>query len=145
MTEPALTVIDTNVVLDWLVFDEPGTRPVVAAIQAGRLCWISTAEMRAEQRHVIRGLVNSRWQADPDALESAYARWATICEAPLVAVGARCSDKDDQIFIDLALARRAPWLLTRDRALLKLARRARAVGTEVLSPECWYAMDTRPA
>jgi uncharacterized protein len=145
MTEPALTVIDTNVVLDWLVFDEPSTRPVAAAIEAGRLHWISTAAMLAEQRHVIRGLASSRWLADPLTLESAYARWATMTEAPQVLTSPRCSDPDDQIFIDLALARRAPWLLTRDRALLKLGRRARAAGTQVLTPDAWQAIAISPA
>jgi len=145
MAEPALTVIDTNVLLDWLVFDEPSTRPLVAALHAGRLRWISTEAMLAEQRHVIRGLVGSRWPADPEALETAYARWATVLEAPArPATTPRCTDPDDQIFVDLALARRAPWLLTRDRALLKLGRRTRAVGTEVLTPAAWTALAASP-
>lgn len=35
-----------------------------------------------------------------------------------------CSDPDDQVFLDLAVTRGATFLLSRDRALLKLARRA---------------------
>jgi hypothetical protein len=31
----------------------------------------------------------------------------------------------------------ARWLLSRDRAVLKLARRLRAYGVEVLTPERW--------
>jgi predicted nucleic acid-binding protein len=46
----------------------------------------------------------------------------------------RCRDADDQVFIDLALVHRARWLLTRDKALLALARRARPLGTEILRP-----------
>lgn len=141
MAEPALTVIDTNVLLDWLVFDEPSTRPLVAALEAGRLRWISTVAMLAEQRHVIRGLVGSRWPADPQALEAAYARWVTTVEAPpRLPATPRCTDPDDQIFVDLALAHRARWLLTRDRALLKLGRRTRAAGTEVLTPQAWSTL-----
>jgi predicted nucleic acid-binding protein len=49
----------------------------------------------------------------------------------------RCTDTDDQKFIDLALAHGARWLLSRDRAVLKLGRRTRVLGLEVLTPEIW--------
>jgi predicted nucleic acid-binding protein len=39
------------------------------------------------------------------------------------------------VFIDLALAHRARWLLTRDKALLSLARPARVLGVEILKPQ----------
>ena len=49
----------------------------------------------------------------------------------------RCTDPDDQCFIDLAMSRRTPWLVTRDHALRRLARRARPFGVAVLTPEAW--------
>ena len=45
-----------------------------------------------------------------------------------------CSDRDDQKFLDLAYTARADWLVTRDKALLKLARRARRDGLKILAP-----------
>ena len=51
----------------------------------------------------------------------------------------RCRDPDDQMFIDLALSARAQWLVTRDRALLVLARRARLRGVTVIRPVDWPA------
>lgn len=137
--ELPLTVLDTNVVLDWLVFDEPRARPLIAAITASRLRWLTTQAILVEQRHVFASFAASRWRADPQALEAACARWSRIVEAPIVVRAPRCSDADDQVFIDLALAHRARWLVTRDRALLKLARRMRAFGTEVLTPAAWAA------
>lgn len=144
MPEPVLTVIDTNVLLDWLVFDEPSVRALASAVTDGRLHWISTEAMRAEQRHVVCSLATSRWRAEPEVLESAYARWATMTDVPTIVGTPRCSDPDDQMFIDLALARRAPWLITRDRALLRLARRARSAGTEVITPQRWSALTIAP-
>ena len=55
----------------------------------------------------------------------------------------RCSDPDDQCFIDLAVARRTPWLVTRDHALRRLARRAGAFGVAVLTPEAWARAQTQ--
>ena len=51
----------------------------------------------------------------------------------------RCTDPDDQTFIDLALSRGAQWLLSRDRAVLKLAKRARVLGLHILTPAAWAA------
>lgn len=58
----------------------------------------------------------------------------TLPPAPL---NLRCSDADDQIFVDLALAQGARWLITHDRALLKLARRAGGRGLAIVTPTCW--------
>ena len=49
-----------------------------------------------------------------------------------------CSDPDDQCFIDLAVAHAADALLSRDKALLRLARHARRrFGVQVLTPEAF--------
>ena len=45
-----------------------------------------------------------------------------------------CSDRDAQKFLGLAYAARADWLVTKDKALLKLARRARRDGLKILAP-----------
>ena len=49
----------------------------------------------------------------------------------------RCSDIDDQKFIDLAVAARAVALLSADRAVLRLARRASAWGLAITTVERW--------
>ena len=38
------------------------------------------------------------------------------------------------MFVDLAYSVRADWLITKDKALLKLARRARAAGLAIVEP-----------
>jgi predicted nucleic acid-binding protein len=48
-----------------------------------------------------------------------------------------CRDPDDQKFIDLALAAKAQWLVSRDKALLALAKRAKARGLLIVKPEAW--------
>jgi predicted nucleic acid-binding protein len=48
----------------------------------------------------------------------------------------RCTDPDDQKFIDAAIVS-AQWLISRDRAVLKLARRAAALGLRIVTPERW--------
>ncbi|WP_440131005.1 PIN domain-containing protein, partial [Rubrivivax gelatinosus] len=60
-------VLDTNVVLDWLVFDDPATRPLAAALEAGRLRWIATGPMLDELLHVLQRPELDRWRAACEA------------------------------------------------------------------------------
>ncbi|WP_418230155.1 PIN domain-containing protein [Burkholderia mayonis] len=47
----------------------------------------------------------------------------------------KCKDRDDQKFLELAYAARADWLVSKDRALLKLARRTeRDFGFRIAQP-----------
>ena len=46
-------VIDTNIALDLLVFDDPGCAPLAAALEAGALQWLATAAMRDEFARVL--------------------------------------------------------------------------------------------
>lgn len=141
-------VLDTNVLLDWLVFADPGVTRLFAAVRDGALRWVATEPMLDELRHVLgRPPLLAR---RPQALEDAIAaRCAVVDTPPELRRTLLCSDPDDQKFIDLALHRRTPWLISRDRALLKLARRARSHGVQVCPPAHWSppedsAAKTRP-
>ena len=135
----ASLVLDTNVVLDWLVFRDARAGPLDTAIRSGRWRWQATPSMREELEHVLTYEDIAAWKPDRQALSAAWDRWAVIVEpcSPSLAVPLRCTDPDDQKFIDLALSLPGATLLSRDRAVLKLARRARAHGLLILPPERW--------
>jgi predicted nucleic acid-binding protein len=47
----------------------------------------------------------------------------------------KCKDRDDQKFLELAHAAQADWLVSKDRAVLKLAKRiARDFGFQIAQP-----------
>ena len=132
-------VLDTNVLLDWFVFDNPGVQAVRASIETGRCRWLGCAAMQDELAYV---LAHGPLKPAADRIERALTSFEALCQRadlpqvlPLQRL--RCSDPSDQVFVDLALAHRADWLLTRDRALLKLARRARPHGLTIAVPEAW--------
>lgn len=131
-----LAVLDTNVVLDWLVFDDPGVQALAGALSAGRLQWITTAAMLDELAAVLKRPALACWTPKlPAAWARATAASRRVVAPPLAASRVLwCSDPDDQKFIDLALAWPTAWLFSRDRALLKLARRAQAQGLQVSRP-----------
>jgi predicted nucleic acid-binding protein len=139
-TAHPLVVLDTNVVLDCLLFHNSECKSLWRALRAGELYWVGTAAMRDELAHVLgRGDLDS-WHPN---LPEIWSNWDRHCvempvPPPAAAMGQlRCTDPDDQKFIDLAVSCRARWLLSRDRAVLRLARRLRDVGVQAQPPGVW--------
>lgn len=126
-------VLDTNVVLDLLVFDDPATPALQQALDEGALRWIATPVMREELArvleypHLVVRLDHYRLSADDvlAAFDRQVQRVDVAPRAPMV-----CRDPDDQKFIDLAVAHRAQ-LLSKDHAVLKLRKRLLLQGVPV--------------
>jgi predicted nucleic acid-binding protein len=144
--EPPCIVLDTNVVLDWLYFRDVRCAALANAVTGHRVRWIASAPMRDEIEHVLeRGSLGTRWPEGPATVRHGWHRWATMVEAAAGAapLALRCTDADDQKFIDLALGARAFALLSADRAVLRLARRASAFGLAISTVAGWR-MDAPP-
>jgi len=141
----ALTVVlDTNVWIDILVYNDPVSRPIRAALESGRLDAVIDTACLYELNRVLDYPQFARFAIDkaaaiattlaltrqlnaqPDegvaaALPGADTTIAAhVAHAPVLP---RCSDRDDQKFLELAAAGNARWLVTKDKALLKLAKR----------------------
>lgn len=130
-----LIVLDTNALLDWLVFKDPAMTPVAQGIHSGALRWLACPQMQREWQFVWPRTCFARWQPDAALAEAAFTHATMVDDPPRGPM--RCKDPDDQVFIDLALHGRAQWLLSKDAALLKLARRAQACGVQILRPQAW--------
>lgn len=131
-------MLDTNAVLDWLLFDDPRMRDVAAAIEQGRLRWVATAAMHGEFVHVLgRGLAAAHG-ADPARLKLTWEQHCTEhLPVPPAAAPLRCTDTDDQKFLDLAITAGVRWLVSRDRAVLKLRSKAAVLGLAIVTPGQW--------
>ena len=126
--------------MDWLVFNDPRVQALTTAVTSGRLCWLVAPAMRDEIRHVLGRGVAASYAPDLAFIEAQFDAHAhlvdTIDPQPL-AGRLVCRDPDDQKFIDLALAAGARWLISRDKAVLALAKRARPRGLAIVTPERW--------
>lgn len=128
-------VLDTNIVLDAFVFDDPRARPLKLALAAHQLEWIATKAMRDELVRVLaypkivpRMLFH---QVDAAHVLAQFDGQATLVDsAPKAAV--TCRDPDDQIFIDLAVSQQA-LLLSKDQAVLCMHKRLGALSVRVQS------------
>ena len=120
-----LLVLDTNIVLDLLVFDDAVARPLKAELALGRVRWIATQAMRDELERVL-AYEHIASQLRSRGLDAAGVLEGFDRDALLVPVAPRaqpaCRDPDDQKFIDLAIAHRCV-LLSKDAAVLAMTKR----------------------
>ena len=127
-------VLDTNVWLDCLMFEDPRLQTWVAALAEGR-CQALICERTREEW--LRMVAHARFQPRSRSREAqieVFHSWTELCPDP-PPCGLRPRDPDDQVFVDLAVHERASHLLTRDKALLKLRRKALAHQLTISLPE----------
>ena len=100
--EPTTAVLDTHVVLDWLLFHDPRAVPLDSALRCGRLRWLACARMRAEFEFTLASASLARWQPQREQLLAHFDRYAWLLpEPPPAPLRLRCVDPDDQVFVDL--------------------------------------------
>lgn len=116
-------VLDTNIVLDLYHFREPAVAPLEAALQDRTLrCLASPATLD----ELARVLAYPQFGMDAPTQESlfqAYRARVTLVEPTDIPPLPRCRDRDDQKFLELAAVGGAQWLISKDKEVLRLARR----------------------
>lgn len=127
---PCPVVIDTNWVLDLWVFDDPGARALRLALERGQAHWLACPAMREELERVLDyPAVRKRRESAGLVVAQVLARFdGTAHQVPAPPpCGVKCRDRDDQVFVDLAVQHRAT-LLSKDAQVLALQRRLAAMG-----------------
>ncbi len=126
-------VLDTNIVLDIYLFQDPRTAPLREQLQSKQLVWIATQHMRNELERVIAythiAAKLAFYQKTAEDILQAFDQSAQLTQAPAAKAPYTCKDADDQVFIDLAchLASTRPkqtvHLISKDKAVLSMRKR----------------------
>ncbi len=127
---PKRIVIDTNVCLDLFVFHDQRWNEILEALQKGSLKAYTRSECRDEWLAVLKyPHLPIKAENLPD-IQSQFDQLIE-CIAPTMLSEIKlpvCSDRDDQKFLEIARDTNAHFLITKDKALLKLAKRIRKLG-----------------
>ncbi len=124
---PLRLVLDTNVWLDWLVFDDPAVAPLQRAHADGAIELFSDEACTRELIAVLNYDLGKR-SLDAEKQKARLAAFHALvrtagASTPAATSLPRCRDPDDQKFLELARDCSADYLVTKDIALLVLARR----------------------
>lgn len=162
-------VLDTNVVIDWLVFDDAFLASFRELVRARSVQVITHAPAVEELQRVLGYPILKLSVERQAAVFEQYTSLATLFEADsaragaltsadvLAAAGAampselplgfpRCRDSDDDPFLELAWRAGAEALVSRDKAVLKLARKARKFGFQIYDvPRMVAVLGTSPS
>ena len=123
--EPRPVILDTNVVLDMLIFDDPHIPPIRELVAQGAVRWIADQAQRIELERVLHySQIAPRVAFYGKTVAGVLAAFDAAVEYVPEAQKIRftCTDPDDQHFLDLASAHKA-LLVSKDKAVLKLRKR----------------------
>jgi putative PIN family toxin of toxin-antitoxin system len=131
-------VLDTNVCLDLFVFNDPRWATLLAGLRDNRLEAITRHSCREEWLAVLHYPRLPITDENRPAIIHAFDTLIR-CENPTTSSTIKlpiCSDPDDQQFMELARDAKATHLITKDKALLKCAKRvARFNLFQIVAPE----------
>jgi putative PIN family toxin of toxin-antitoxin system len=124
MSSRPVVVLDTNIALDWLVFEDGGMPELMAAIETGQIV-IATNDACIDE--LKRVLAYPIFALDVTAQDRCLNKYTAIAKpfaprASLLGQIPRCRDRDDQKFLELAAHARAEALISKDNAVLGLRR-----------------------
>jgi putative PIN family toxin of toxin-antitoxin system len=132
-------VLDTNVLVSLYVFADSRFAPLRTRIESGEWLAITNDACFGEFRRVLAYPLFALSEARQEEALVAYKAIVTsLAEPPADVISSlpRCKDRDDQKFLELARDSQADWLVTADKALLRLARRDKLRGLfRILTPE----------
>ena len=136
---PNRLVLDTNVLLDLFVFHDPRWSALLDLLNSGAIHGVTRADCRREWLYVLH---YPYLPLDDGTRQVATAEFDRLIQMSSAPTGAAplpvCSDRDDQKFLELARDAQACVLVTKDKALLKLARRTAKAGMfRILTPQAW--------
>ena len=136
-------VLDTNVCLDLFVFHDPRWATLLAAIESGTVEAVTRADCRDEYRVVLN---YSHLPLDEQTRAVSAERFDALIRVvepqPKLVRLPVCTDRDDQKFLEVARDAGAEILITKDKALLKLARKTAQAGLfRIMVPEAWLKLE----
>ena len=133
-----LLVLDTNVCLDLFVFHDPRWVDLLRGLQQGSLKAVTNQGCRDEWLAVLQYKHLPVTDEHRPAIIDAFDQFIDLIEpatrstVPLPI----CTDPDDQQFMELARDIQATHLITKDKALLKCAKRVANAGLfQIIKPE----------
>ena len=125
-------VLDTNVILDLLVFKDPSTEPIRLALDTRQVDAVRSEASMLELIDVIQRPTFKLSREEQDSILQAWERATRLLEKTAIEPAPfTCRDLDDQVFINMAYSLRPALLLSKDLRVLELRSIAKRHSVEI--------------
>ena len=125
-------VLDTNIILDLLVFKDPSAEPIRLLLDAKLVDAVRTPASMEELMDVIGRPAFKLSPEDQEAIVQAWEASSRLLESTAIEPAPfTCRDQDDQVFLDMAYSLRPALLLSKDLRVLELQAIAKRHGVEI--------------
>ncbi|MBC3879889.1 putative toxin-antitoxin system toxin component, PIN family [Undibacterium sp. LX40W] len=122
-------VLDTNVCLDLFAFHDPRWTPIMNALADKSLHAITRDDCREEWLAVLHYPHLPVDDQNRGAIVASFDEFISVQNFPAKQLRLPiCTDKDDQKFLEISRDAEVAVLVSKDKALLKLARKTKALG-----------------
>lgn len=135
-------MLDTNVILDLLVFQDPTAESIRHLLDAKLVDAVRSEASMLELIDVIQRPMFKLSREEQDIILQAWESVTRLLEnAAIESAPFTCRDLDDQIFLDMAYSIRPALLLSKDLLVLELRTRAKPHGVEITNQyDCLQAL-----
>jgi putative PIN family toxin of toxin-antitoxin system len=125
-------VLDTNIILDLLVFKDPSAEPIQLLLDAKLVDAVRSEASMLELIDVIQRPAFKLSQEEQERILQIWESSARLMEnAAIEPAPFTCRDPDDQVFINMAYSLRPALLLSKDLRVLELQAIAKQHGVEI--------------
>ena len=125
-------VLDTNVILDLLVFKDPSAEPIRLLLDA-RL--VDAVRSEASMLELVDVIQRPTFKLSRNEQEMILQAWESVTRllenSAIESAPFTCRDLDDQVFINMAYSLRPALLLSKDLLVLELGASAKPHGVEI--------------
>jgi hypothetical protein len=133
LSEKTRIIIDTNILLDIVFFEDPHVEDLKKAIEEGEIeAWYCNLIWNEFLDVLRRPTFYENEQTFQRMIETAE-KYFLFEDRDIPRTPFKCRDPDDQIFIDLAVLKAPSWLISRDLEVLKLSKKLQLVHVHVTS------------
>lgn len=126
---PIKVVIDTNVCLDLFAFNDPRWIEISNQLKSGGIIAVTKKECREEWLAVLHYPHLPVNDENRHQIENIYDQYIQCEDQTSLPIRLPiCTDQDDQKFLEISRDAKVDVLITKDKALLKLAKKLQKIG-----------------
>jgi len=135
---PSSIVLDTNIWIDKLIFDDKHIQHIFTAIENNTLQVYVCEKMFEELKRVLHYPQFDKFNINIEKSLEYFNQYSHYKPHPKINFPHKCKDKDDQLFIDFCYSYNINTLISKDMHILKMKKTLNKLGIITNLPQNYF-------